>query len=241
MVRKAFIAQKGWCLVSLDYSQIDLRVLAHFSKDKNLKDAFCYGKDVHNQTASEIFNIPIQEITREKRKMAKTINFGVIYGMSSYGLAQELGISPGQAHDYIEKYFIKYEGIKNFIDKTLTKTKKCGYVLTLFNRRRYLPEIQSKNRILKEFAERVAINMPIQGTSADIIKVAMVQIDSELKKKNLKSKMLLQVHDELIFEVPQEEKELLVQIAKEKMERAVELEVPVKVNIKTGKRWSDLE
>ncbi len=239
-IRKAFISKKGWVLVSLDYSQIDLRVLAHFSKDVNLKNAFCCGNDVHNQTAREIFNIPLEKITSEERKTAKIINFGIIYGMSSYGLALELGISQIQAQEYIKKYFIKYEGIKKFIDEAVAKAKKDGYVLTLFNRRRYLPEIQSKNRILKEFAERVAINMPIQGTSADIIKIAMVQIDSELKNKNLKSRMLLQIHDELIFEVPQEEKEVLIQMAKEKMETAVKMEVPIKVNIKTGENWGSM-
>ncbi|MCK4532512.1 DNA polymerase I, partial [bacterium] len=176
----------------------------------------------------------------EERKTAKIINFGIIYGMSSYGLALELGISQTQAQEYIKKYFMKYEGIKKFIDEAIDRAKKDGYVVTLFNRRRYLPEIQSKNRILKEFAERVAINMPIQGTSADIIKIAMVQIDSELKNKNLKSRMLLQIHDELIFEVPQEEKEVLIQIAKEKMETAVKMEVPMKVNIKTGENWGSM-
>ncbi len=240
VIRKAFIAQKGCVFISLDYSQIDLRVLAHFSKDVNLKKAFCCGNDVHSQTAREIFNIPLEKINQEERKTAKIINFGIIYGMSSYGLAQELGISQIQAQEYIEKYFIKYEGVKKFIDKAVTRAKKDGYVLTLFNRRRYLPEIQSENRILKEFAERVAINMPIQGTSADIIKMAMVQIDFELKNKNLKSKMLLQIHDELIFEVPQEEKEVLLQVAKEKMENAVKLDVPIKVNIKTGENWGSM-
>lgn len=240
-IRKSFISEEGWFLVSVDYSQIDLRVLAHFSKDRNLKSAFYNGEDIHTQTASEIFNIPVSEVTADLRKLAKSINFGIVYGMSPYALSQELGISQSQARDYIKRYFTKYKGVKEYIDKTLKEAKKCGYVTTLLNRRRYLAEIQSANPNLRRFAERIAINMPVQGTAADIIKVAMVQISAELKKRNLKSKILLQIHDELIFEVPQGEINLLIQIAKEKMEGAVKMDIPIVVNIKKGKRWDELE
>ncbi len=239
-IRCAFVPDKGCLFVSADYSQIDLRVLAHISKDESLRDAFLHNEDIHRRTASEIFAVSQKDVTPELRRIAKSVNFGLSYGMSPYGLSQDLEISQAEARRYIDNYFKKYKGVKDYIKKIVIEAKKKGFVTTLLNRRRYLPEINSKNGNVRGFAERMAINTPIQGTSADIIKVAMIRIAEKLKAEGLKAKMSLQIHDELLFEVPEEEAEVLSRLAKEEMERAVSLDVPVVVDIKKGKNWRDL-
>ncbi|TET42634.1 MAG: DNA polymerase I [Elusimicrobia bacterium] len=240
-IRCAFIPDKGCLFVSADYSQIDLRVLAHISGDESLRDAFLHNEDIHRRTASEIFGVPQKEVTPELRRIAKTVNFGLSYGMSPYGLSKDLEISQTEAKKYIDSYFKKYKGVKDYIKKTIIQARKDEFVTTLLNRRRYLPEINSKNGNVRGFAERTAINTPIQGTSADIIKVAMIRITQKLKAKGLKAKMSLQIHDELLFEVPEGEVDELSRLAKEEMEIAVSLDVPVVVDIKKGKNWRDLK
>lgn len=240
-IRRGFIPEEGRLFLSADYSQIDLRVLAHVSADPVLTDAFRKGEDIHNATACEIFGISAEKITPELRRIAKTINFGIVYGMSAYGLSQQLNISQEEAEKYIESYFLKYSGVKSWIEKILKEAREKGYVSTLLNRIRYLPEINSKNGQIRSFAERTAINTPIQGTAADIIKVAMIRISEELRAKSLKSKMLVQVHDELLFETPLEEIEELKRVVKECMENAVKLDIPIVADIKVGANWRDLE
>ncbi len=240
-IRRAFISEDNCVLLSADYSQIDLRVLAHVSQDATLKEAFFQNKDIHIVTACEIFGIKPEEVNQEIRRIAKTINFGIIYGMSSYGLAQELKIDQKQAQEYIDNYFKKYSGVKKWIEETLNFARKEGYVKTLLNRIRYLPEINSKNVQIRSFAERIAINTPIQGTSADIIKVAMLNIHRKLNEEKLKTKMLLQIHDDLLFEVPLNELEKAKKIIKNEMETAVNLSIPVLVDIKFGKNWRDMK
>ncbi len=240
-IRRAFIPDKGCVFVSADYSQIDLRVLAHISGDESLRDAFLHNEDIHRRTASEIFGVSQKEVTPELRRIAKTVNFGLSYGMSPYGLSKDLEISQTEAKRYIDSYFKKYKGVKDYIKKIIIQARKEGFVTTLLNRRRYLPEINSKNGNVRGFAERTAINTPIQGTSADIIKVAMIRITQRLKAKGLKAKMSLQIHDELLFEVPEEEVDELSRLAKEEMEEAVSLDVPVVVDIKKGRNWRDLQ
>ncbi|MFN3967086.1 MAG: DNA polymerase I, partial [Endomicrobiia bacterium] len=240
-IRRAFISEEGCVLLSADYSQIDLRVLAHTSNDAVLKEAFFQNKDIHIATACEIFGVKPEEITPELRRIAKTINFGIIYGMSSYGLSQELGIDQKQAQDYIDNYFRKYSGVKKWIEETLHFARKNGYVKTLLNRIRYLPEINSNNSQIRNFAERIAINTPIQGTSADIIKVAMIKIYKKFNEEKLKTKMLLQIHDDLLFEVPVNEIEKAKEIIKKEMETAVNLSIPILVDIKFGTNWRDMK
>ena len=240
-IRRAFIPDRSCVFVSADYSQIDLRVLAHISGDESLRDAFLHNEDIHRRTASEIFGVSQKEVTPELRRIAKTVNFGLSYGMSPYGLSKDLEISQTEAKRYIDSYFKKYKGVKDYIKKIIIQARKEGFVTTLLNRRRYLPEINSKNGNVRGFAERTAINTPIQGTSADIIKVAMIRITQRLKAKGLKAKMSLQIHDELLFEVPEEEVDELSRLAKGEMEEAVSLDVPVVVDIKKGRNWRDLE
>jgi DNA polymerase-1 len=240
-IRCAFIPDEGCLFVSADYSQIDLRVLAHISGDESLRNAFFHNEDIHLRTASEIFGVPQKEVTPELRRIAKTVNFGLSYGMSPYGLSKDLGVSQTEAKRYIDSYFRKYKGVKEYIEKIVVQARRDGFVSTLLNRRRYLPEINSKNGSIRGFAERTAINTPIQGTSADIIKVAMIRIKDRLEAKGLKAKMSLQIHDELLFEVPEEEVDELSRLAKKEMEGAVSLDVPVVVDIKVGRNWRDLE
>jgi len=239
-IRKAFITQKGYILLSADYSQIDLRVLAHISKDKSLRDAFFKDEDIHSRTAYELFDLSKEEVTPELRRMAKTVNFGLSYGMSPFGLSKDLGISLKEAEKYITKYFERYSGVKRYIGEIIEEAKEKGYITTLLKRRRYIPEINHPDPRLSNFAKRAAINTPIQGTSADIIKVAMLEISERLKKEVLKSKMIIQIHDELLFEVPEDEVKRVSKLAKEIMEKAIELEVPIKVDIKTGKNWAEM-
>ncbi|NIM03949.1 DNA polymerase I [bacterium] len=240
-IRRAFIPGKGYIFISTDYSQIDLRVLAHISGDTSLRDAFLHNEDIHRRTASEIFGVSQKEVTPDLRRIAKSVNFGLSYGMSPYGLSKDLEISQAEAKRYIDNYFKKYKGVKDYIKKIVIQARKDGFVTTLLNRRRYLPEINNKNANVRGFAERTAINTPIQGTSADIIKVAMIRITEKIKAKGLKAKMSLQIHDELLFEVPEGEVDELSRLAKEEMEGAVSLDVPVVVDVKKGKNWRDLQ
>lgn len=241
-IRRGFISEQGYILVAFDYSQIDLRVLAHITKDKIMCNSFKMGEDIHTITASEVFGVRKEDVTKEMRSRAKGINFGIIYGQQSWGLSQQLGISPEEAQRYINLYFERYSGIKNWITETIKKAKIDGFVSTLLGRIRYLPEINNQNQQIRSFAERTAINTPIQGTSADIIKVAMINITAKNKRQNLlsKCKMLLQVHDELLFEVLEEELNNVITVIKSEMENAVKLDIPVTVNVKIGKNWADL-
>jgi DNA polymerase-1 len=241
-VRKAFIAEKeSSILMGADYSQIDLRVLAHLSQDPRLLEAFAHGEDIHAATASEVFNVPLSSVNKDMRRLAKTINFGVIYGMSEYGLEQATELSRQEAAQFIKAYFQKYRGVKEYLARTKEQAAKKGYVETLLGRRRYIPEINSSNAQVRMAAERMAINMPVQGTSADIIKVAMIELQREIDREGLEAMMILQVHDELLFELPREETKKLTELVLRIMPEAVKLSVPVKVDIKTGKSWGDME
>jgi DNA polymerase-1 len=240
-VRQAFIAPPGSCLLGVDYSQIDLRVLAHLSQDQSLLSAFQRDEDIHAATAARLFGVDASKVTPDMRRVAKTVNFGVIYGMSEYGLEQATELSREEAAGFIASYFAQHPGVKQYIESTKKQAREAGYVQTLLGRRRSIPEINSSNRQIRESAERMAINMPVQGTSADIIKVAMINLDQEMGKRRLKSKMLLQVHDELVFEVPEEELELMRQLVPQAMSTALKLSVPLKVDIKTGNNWGEME
>jgi DNA polymerase-1 len=239
-IRKAIMAPPGAYLLSADYSQIDLRVLAHLSQDAGLITAFAQDEDIHATTASRIFGIPADEVTTEMRRNAKTVNFGVVYGMSDYGLEQATNLNREQAAQFITLYFEKYPGVKKYLEATKEQARKLGYVQTVLGRRRFMPEINSYNRMLREAAERMAINAPVQGSSADIIKIAMINLHGEMEKRNLKSKMLLQIHDELLFEVPEEEAEEMKSLVVELMSGAFELCVPVKIDIKLGRNWGEM-
>lgn len=237
-LRKLFIPRdKNRVLVDADYSQIELRLLAHFSNSQILIDAYNSGKDIHALTASQVFNVPLSEVTSSMRSKAKAVNFGIIYGISEYGLAKNLKISPKVAKEYIKKYFEMYPSVKEYMDSNVEFAKKNGYVSTLLNRRRYIKEINSPNFAVRSFGERASKNMPLQGTSADIIKVAMVKVSERLKKECVDSKLILQVHDELIVDALESEVETAKKIVKEEMENAVSLKVPLTVEIKTGKSW----
>jgi len=236
-IRKGFIAERGHVLLSADYSQIELRVFAHYSDDPVLLEAFEKGEDVHTRTATEVFNLDPKMVTSDMRRMAKTINFGIIYGMGPVRLAKELGISKKVAQVYLDSYYERYKGVKEFKDKVIAQARHNGYVNTLFKRRRYLPHINSDIGHLKSEAERAAINTPIQGTAADLIKMAMIRIAERLRAEHLRTKMLLQVHDELVFEVPQEELERATKIVKYEMEEVYPLKIPLRVDINWGNNW----
>lgn len=239
-IRKAFIAQnKDYVLIDGDYSQIELRVLAHVSKDPKLKEAFYGDEDIHTKTASEVFNIPIDEVTPLMRSRAKAVNFGIVYGISDYGLSRDLNISRKEAKKYIDNYFNNYEMVKEYMDQIIIEGKEKGYVETILNRRRYVPELKSRNYNVRSFGERIAMNTPIQGSAADIIKIAMVKVFQELNKRNLKSKLILQVHDELIIETHKEEVEKVKELMKDIMENSISLDVPLKVDLKVGDSWYD--
>ena len=238
-IRRAFIPEDGFVFLSADYSQIDLRVLAHYAGDKTLIEAFRKGEDIHRRTAVEIFGVPQEMVTKEMRRVAKTINFGIVYGMSPYGLAKELKIGHKEAKAFIERYFRHYKGVKAYMKDIISKAREQGYVTTFFGRKRLLPDINSPNRVAREFAERTAINTPIQGTAADIIKLAMISIDQALRQGGFCARMLLQVHDELLFEVPYEELEEIERLVRDKMENVVKLAVPLKVNLAVGESWAE--
>jgi len=238
-IREAFIAEEGWLILSADYSQIELRILAHLSRDPLLVESFKRGEDIHRRTAAEIFGLMPELVTEGMRREAKVINFGIIYGMSSFGLAQELGITPKAASAFIENYFHKYQGVKTYIDSELKEAKEKGYVTTLMKRRRYLPEINSRNLAARQFAERTAINTPIQGTASDMIKMAMIAIHNRIKSERLKTRMIIQVHDELVFEVPRDELTAVSTLVKEEMEKVAGLSIPLEVDVSWGISWSE--
>jgi DNA polymerase-1 len=239
-MRQAFIAEPPSFLVGGDYSQIDLRVLAHLSQDPRLLAAFRQDEDIHAATASEVFGVALTEVNSEMRRIAKVVNFGIIYGMSDYGLEQATELSREEAAQFIASYFQRYPKVKDYIESTKQQARKRGYVQTLLGRRRYIPELDSPNRQVREAAERMAINMPVQGTAADIIKLAMINLQREIDKRGLRSKMILQVHDELLFEVPPEELEQVKVLLRETMSQAMELSVPLKVEIKVGRNWGEM-
>lgn len=240
-IRQAFIAEPPWFLVSADYSQIDLRVLAHLSQDLRLLTAFRQDEDIHAATASEVFGVGLADVTPETRRTAKVVNFGVIYGMSGYGLEQATELSREEAVRFIASYFEKYPGVKDYLERTKRQAKEDGFVQTLLGRRRYIADLHSSNRQVREAAERMAINMPVQGTSADIIKVAMINLQREMDRDALKSKMILQIHDELLFEVPPEELDRVASLTARTMSQAMELSIPLKVEVKVGRNWGDME
>ena len=237
LIRKVFIPEHGYVFVDADYSQIELRVLAHCSGDKELIQAYREARDIHRITASQVFHTPFDEVTDLQRRNAKAVNFGIVYGISSFGLSQDLSITRKEAAEYIERYFETYPGIKAFLDNTVTQAKEQGYVSTLFGRRRPVPELSSSNFMQRQFGERVAMNSPIQGTAADIIKIAMIAVEKELKKRNMKSRLVLQVHDELLIEAYKEELEEVKEILKDCMENAAALDVPLDIDMHTGKSW----
>ena len=238
-VRKVFKPEEGKVYIDADYSQIELRVLAHISEDKHMIEAFKNNEDIHKQAASKVFKTPIDEVTKEQRSNAKAVNFGIVYGISDFGLAEQLGISRKRAKQYIDEYLTEYAGIKEFMENIIEKTKEKGYVETLFHRRRYVPELNSKNYMVRQFGNRVAMNTPIQGTAADIMKIAMINVYKELKKRGLEAKIILQVHDEMMIEAPENEKEEVKEIMKKEMESAIQLKIPLVAEISEAKNWYD--
>ena len=238
-IRKAFIPRKGWILVSADYSQIELRILAHYADDDILIKAFKNDEDIHTRTATEVFQVFPSFVTPELRRQAKVINFGIIYGMSPFGLSKELGISQKMAKTFIDNYFSRYKGVKSFIDRSVNDARKTQKTSTLLGRIRILPDITSSNKTVREFSERTAINTPIQGTAADLIKLAMIRVDNAFRQGGLNSKMLLSVHDEIVFEVPSEEFDTVKRLVKEIMEGVWNLKVPLKVNVASGANWAE--
>lgn len=237
-IRKVFVpSEKGWKIVAADYSQIELRVLAHISGDAGLQEAFLNDMDIHTKTAMDVFGVTAEQVDSNMRRSAKAVNFGIVYGISDYGLSQNLNITRKEAARFIDQYFDAFEGVRKYMDDIVLEAKQNGYVKTLLERRRYLPEINASNFNLRSFAERTAMNTPIQGTAADIIKLAMVLMDKELKERKLRSAMLLQVHDELVFEVPSEEVELMTSLVPETMEKAITLSVPLKADVSSGMNW----
>lgn len=240
-IRKAFKPAEGNVYIDADYSQIELRVLAHISQDENMIYAFNHGEDIHKQAASKVFNIPIEEVTKEQRSSAKAVNFGIVYGISDFGLANQIGVSNKKAKEYIQQYLEKYSGIKHFMDDIVESAKQKGYVETLFGRRRYIPEIKSSNYMVRQFGNRVAMNTPIQGTAADIMKIAMINVKNALQESKINAKIVLQIHDELLLEVALQDKEKAKQILKEAMEGAMKLSVPLEVEISEGNSWYEVK
>jgi DNA polymerase-1 len=238
-IRAAFVPEPGWKLVVADYSQIELRLLAHMSHDPVLLDAFRSNEDIHTRTAAEVFGVPRDSVSPEMRRRAKAVNFGIVYGQSAFGLANQLGIPRGEADTYIRKYFERYAGVRAFIDATIAEVKKTGEVRTLFGRLRPIPDMNSRNAAARGFAERTAVNTPLQGSAADLIKLAMIRIDKDLRDRNLRTRMLLQVHDELLFESPPEEVEPVSAIVQQEMEGVREFEVPIIAEVGVGENWRD--
>ncbi len=236
-LRKVFKPENGYIYIDADYSQIELRILAHISQDKHMLEAFRNGEDIHKQAASKVLGIPIDEVTKEQRSRAKAVNFGIVYGISDFGLAEQIGVSRKDAKEYIEQYLEKYSGIKKFMDDVVKDAKEKGYVETLFHRRRYIPELTSKNYMVRQFGTRVAMNTPIQGTAADIMKIAMIEIYNKLREEKLDAKIVLQVHDELIIECKIEEKEKVKEILQNGMENAAKLSIPLKAEVSEATNW----
>ena len=238
-IRKVFHPMEGNLFVDSDYSQIELRVLAHVADDEKLIEAFRNGQDIHRTTASQVFGIPFDEVTDLQRRNAKAVNFGIVYGISAFGLSQDLNIGRKEAQEFIDKYFETYPKVKAFLDNTVNQAKEDGYIRTLFNRIRPIPELTSSNFMQRQFGERVAMNSPIQGTAADIIKIAMIRVHDRLIKDKLKSKLILQVHDELLIETLEEEKEQVISLLEEEMKNAVDLKVAMEVGTEIGYDWYD--
>jgi DNA polymerase-1 len=238
-VRQAFVANSGYKLVAADYSQVELRIMAHLSQDPGLLSAFSSAQDVHKATAADVFGVSLEEVTTEQRRGAKAINFGLIYGMSAFGLANQLDISRGDAQSYVDRYFEKYPGVRKYMDETQTSADEKGYVETLFGRRLYLPGIHAGNGMIRKAAQRTAINAPMQGTAADIIKQAMIDIGHWLSSAQLDAKMVLQVHDELVFEVAEKDVDMLIDGVKFRMTTAAALDVPLVVDVGIGNNWDE--
>jgi DNA polymerase-1 len=238
-IRQAFIAPQGYKVVAADYSQVELRIMAHLSQDAGLLNAFKQGEDVHRATAAEVFGVEPDKVSKEQRRKAKAINFGLIYGMSAFGLARQLDIGRNEAQQYVDRYFERYPGVKNYMDATRETAHEQGYVETVFGRRLYLPEINSRNGMRRQYAERTAINAPMQGTAADIIKRAMIELDRVLVDTRLDVNMIMQVHDELVFEVKDDQLETAVDIIKNAMVSAAELSVPLVVDVGVGTNWDE--
>ena len=237
LIRKVFLPADGCVFIDADYSQIELRVLAHMSGDEKLIAAYRQAEDIHRITASEVFHVPFDEVTPLQRRNAKAVNFGIVYGISSFGLSQDLSISRKEAQQYIEKYFETYPGIKGFLDGCVEQAKEQGYSVTMFGRRRPVPELKSSNFMQRSFGERVAMNAPIQGTAADIIKIAMIRVNERLKREQLRARLLLQVHDELLIEAPLEEVDQVQKILEEEMTHAADLKVKLEIDMHTGNSW----
>jgi DNA polymerase-1 len=238
-IRQAFIAPKNYVLLAADYSQIELRIMAHLSGDTGLLEAFESGQDIHRATAAEVFGLKPDKVSDERRRSAKAINFGLIYGMSAFGLAKQLGIDRGDAQDYVDLYFTRYPGVKRYMDETRLQAREQGYVETVFGRRLYLPEIGSRNQQLRQYAERSAINAPMQGTAADIIKRAMITVHRWLRESGTKARMIMQVHDELVFEVEKSALEAVQVEAPKLMAAAAKLKVPLVVDVGVGDNWEE--
>nr|MBX2883777.1 DNA polymerase I [Granulosicoccus sp.] len=238
-IREAFIAEKGYRLLAADYSQIELRIMAHLSKDAGLLHAFEQGLDVHKATAAEVFSMPLDSVEPDQRRSAKAINFGLIYGMSAFGLAKQLGIPRGEAQEYIDLYFARYPGVKSYMDDTRALAREQGYVETVFGRRLYLPDINARNAQMRQYAERTAINAPMQGTAADIIKRAMIAVHDWLKNDKIDARMIMQVHDELVLEVKAGEADKIGQHVSSLMSSAAELSVPLEVDVGMGNCWEE--
>ena len=237
LIRKVFIPKEGCVFVDADYSQIELRVLAHISGDETLIQAYREAKDIHRITASQVFHIPFDQVTDLQRRNAKAVNFGIVYGISSFGLSQDLSITRKEASEYIAQYFVTYPKIKEFLDRTVEEAKREGYVSTMFGRRRPVPELRSSNFMQRSFGERVAMNAPIQGTAADIIKIAMVRVNERLKAEKLKSRLILQIHDELLIEAAIDELDEVKRILSQEMQGAAELSVNLEIDMHTGNNW----
>ena len=237
MIRKVFHPKEGFVFLDADYSQIELRILAHMSGDENLIAAYREAQDIHRMTASQVFHTPFEEVTDLQRRNAKAVNFGIVYGISSFGLSQDLSITRKEAAEYIEQYFATYPGVKRFLDCSVSEAKDKGYVTTMFGRRRPVPELSSSNFMQRSFGERVAMNSPIQGTAADIIKLAMIRVHRRLKEEGLKSKLILQIHDELLIETYENEKEQVKRILEEEMVHAADLSVKLEIDLHTGYDW----
>ncbi|MBQ7896447.1 MAG: DNA polymerase I, partial [Oscillospiraceae bacterium] len=238
-IRNMFVASPGKCLVDADYSQIELRILAHISDDKTMQQAFLSGEDFHTVTASNVFNVPLTEVDFTLRSRAKAVNFGIVYGISAFALSQSIGVWPNEAKEYMDAYLAKYHGVRDYMKNIVEKAKEDGYVSTIYGRRRDLPELKSSNFNMRSFGERVALNMPIQGTAADIIKIAMVNVYNRLIAEKLDAKLILQVHDELIVECPESEADKVAAILKSEMENAAKLLVPLTVDVHCGHSWAE--
>ena len=241
LIRKVFVPKEGCIFVNADYSQIELRVLAHMAGDEHLIQAYKEAQDIHRMTASQVFHTPFDEVTPAQRSNAKAVNFGIVYGISSFGLSQDLSITRKEAENYIQQYFETYPGIKAFLDRSVADAREKGYAVTMFGRRRPVPELLSSNFMQRSFGERIAMNSPIQGTAADIIKIAMVRVDRRLKRQQMKSQLILQIHDELLIEATLDEVDEVKHILKEEMEHAARLAVPLEVDMHTGHNWYELK